>query len=170
MLLALTRENKVCIITSSGPIRTLCWNLHKSASRYAQCVCRIRLLFFFSCWLPLSLIDCNVISVYRWATLYFIHFMSNIILRNLCGEPRTQVLGSIKETLFFFLYGVITDVSCISIFYSFLPSLVCHAFRSIATFIRVLSFIDPFNFSFYRITYVAQRLVDNGYIKYIRRF
>ena len=44
----------------------------------------------------------------------------------------------------FLIYGVITDVSYISIFYSFLPPLVCYASQSIATFTRVLSFILVF--------------------------
>ena len=41
----------------------------------------------------------------------------------------------------FFLYGDITDVSCISIFIRFLAY---YAFQSIATFIRALSFILVF--------------------------
>ena len=55
----------------------------------------------------------------------------------------TEILEFL-EFLEFFIYGVITDVSYISIFYSFLPPLVCYAFQSIATFTRVLSFILVF--------------------------
>ena len=51
------------------------------------------------------------------------------------------------EFLEFFLYGVITDVTYISIFYLFLPPLVCYAFQSnYRNF--YLSFIV--HFSFYR--------------------
>ena len=47
---------------------------------------------------------------------------------------------------FFFLFGVITDVSCISIFIRFFY-LVCYAFQSSATFICILSFISVFTIS-----------------------
>ena len=46
----------------------------------------------------------------------------------------------LREFLEFFIYRVITDVSYSSVFYLFLPALVCYAFQSIATFTRVLSF------------------------------
>ena len=36
------------------------------------------------------------------------------------------------------------DVSCISIFYLFLRSLICYAFQPSATLIRILSFISDF--------------------------
>ena len=47
---------------------------------------------------------------------------------------------------FFFLFGVIMDVSCISIFIRFFD-LVCYAFQSSATFICILSFISVFTIS-----------------------
>ena len=47
---------------------------------------------------------------------------------------------------FFFLFGVIIDVSCISIFIRFFD-LVCYAFQSSTTFICILSFISVFTIS-----------------------
>ena len=76
--------------------------------------------------------------------------MSNIIREIFEEDDVEQVSTSIKETMrslgnrvfgrflkFFFLYGRKLHFY----FYSFLRSLICYAFQSSATFIRVLSFI-----------------------------
>ena len=69
------------------------------------------------------------------------YFLLRLFVTISSFSPREQ---SFLEFLEFFIYGVITDVSYISIFYSFLPPLVCYAFQSIATFTRILSFILVF--------------------------
>ena len=84
---------------------------------------------------------CVKIFAYFVKRFFNRYFLLRLFVTISLFSPREQSFWSFWS---FLIYGVITDVSYISIFYSFLPPLVCYAFQSIATFTRVLSFILVF--------------------------
>ena len=90
-----------------------------------------------------SAMACVKIFAYFVKKRFFqsIYFLLRLFVTISSFSPREQSFWSFWS---FLIYGVITDVSYISIFYLFLPPLVCYAFQSIATFTRVLSFILVF--------------------------
>ena len=84
---------------------------------------------------------CVKIFAYFVKRFFNRYFLLRLFVTISLFSPREQSFWSFWS---FLIYGVITDVSYISIFYSFLPPLVCYAFQSIATFTRILSFILVF--------------------------